>query len=95
MRPLEVTLSDESTVVITRSFDAPRDLVFECHTNPNLVRRWMLGPPGWSMPICEIDLRVGGRYRFVWASPEGGEMGMGGTFYEVQRPEGYARSPSR
>ena len=43
-----------------------RELVFEAWTRPALVRRWLLGPSGWSMPVCEIDLRIGGRYQFVW-----------------------------
>jgi uncharacterized protein YndB with AHSA1/START domain len=90
MNPAQVSMSGERTVVITRGFDAPRALVFECHTRPALVRRWLLGPPGWTMPVCEIDLRVGGKYRFVWAHPEHGEMGMGGTYREVVRPERYA-----
>jgi uncharacterized protein YndB with AHSA1/START domain len=46
-------------------FNAPRELVWDCHTKPELVKRWMLGPPGWSMPVCEIDLRVGGAYRYA------------------------------
>ena len=50
-------------LVITRSFNAPRDLVVKANTQPEYVRRWLLGPPGWEMPVCEMDLRVGGRYR--------------------------------
>ena len=73
--------------MITRSFDAPRALVFDCHTRPELVRRWLLGPPGWTMPVCDIDLSVGGRYRYVWRGPNGEEMGMGGVFREIVRPE--------
>ncbi|MDQ3315459.1 MAG: SRPBCC family protein [Verrucomicrobiota bacterium] len=71
---------------MTRVFDAPRDLVFDALTKPDLVKRWLLGPPGWSMPVCEIDLKVGGKYRYVWRNEDGREMGMGGTYREIVRP---------
>ena len=88
--PLSVTTPSDREIVIARRFDAPRPLVFDCHTKPELVRRWMLGPPGWTMPVCEIDLRVGGYYRYVWRSPEGNDMGMKGRFREIARPEMFA-----
>jgi uncharacterized protein YndB with AHSA1/START domain len=73
---------------LTRVFDAPRRLVFEAHTKPELVKRWLLGPDGWSMPVCDIDLRVGGRYRYVWRRDrDGTEMGMGGVYREIVVPE--------
>jgi len=62
---LSVTTPTDREIVIRRTFNAPRRLVFDAHTRPELVRRWLLGPPGWTMPVCEIDLRVGGRYRCV------------------------------
>ena len=86
IRPLTIATPTDTEVVITRDFDAPRDLVFDCHTKPALVRRWLLGPPGWTMPVCDIDLRVGGRYRYVWRSADGTEMGMGGIYREIVRP---------
>lgn len=85
--PLQIATPSEREVVITRRFAAPPELVFDCHTRADLVRRWLLGPPGWTMPVCEIDLRVGGRYRYVWRSPDGQDMGMGGTFRDIARPE--------
>ncbi len=75
-------------IVVERDFNAPRQLVFDAFTKPELVRRWLLGPDGWTMPVCEIDLRVGGAYRYVWRKESTGmEMGMGGVFREVARPE--------
>jgi uncharacterized protein YndB with AHSA1/START domain len=71
----------------TRVFDAPRRLVFEVHTNPEHVRNWMLGPDGWTMPVCEIDLRPGGAWHFVWRRADGTEMGMRGVYKEVVPPE--------
>lgn len=85
--PLDVTLPSDREIVITRRFDAPPALVFDCHTAPALVQRWMLGPPGWTMPVCDIDLRVGGDYRYRWRSEAGDkEFGISGTFREIDPP---------
>ena len=87
MKPLTVELRGEQEVVVTRGFDAPRDLVWECHTKPELVKRWMLGPPGWTMPVCEIDFRVGGKYLHTWRHPSQGEFSMSGIYREIAQPE--------
>jgi len=85
---LKLNTPGDRKIVMTRSFDAPRKLVFEAFTKPELVKRWLLGPDGWSMPVCEIDLRAGGRYRYVWRRDrDGHEMGMGGIYREVVAPE--------
>src|SRR6266581_8888368 len=84
---LKLTTRGDREIVMTRVFDAPRSLVFEAFTKPELVKRWLLGPEGWSMPVCEIDLRVGGKYRYVWRHVKGHEMGMGGVFREIVPPE--------
>lgn len=84
---LKVTTPTEREVVMTRAFDAPRSLVFDALTQPELVQRWLLGPPGWTMPVCQIDLRVGGAYRYVWRKAGEKDMGMGGVFREIVRPE--------
>lgn len=84
---LKLITSGEREIVMTRSFDAPRTLVWEAMTKPELIRRWLLGPDGWSMPVCEVDLRVGGKYRYVWRRDSNGEeMGMGGEFREIVAP---------
>src|SRR5262249_17199269 len=84
---LTITTSGDREIVLTRVFDAPRRLVFDAMTKPELVKRWLLGPPGWSMVVCDIDLRVGGAYRYVWRHVDGKEMGMGGIHREVVPPE--------
>src|SRR5215813_14424713 len=85
---LEVAARGEREIVMTRVLNAPRHLVFDAFTKPELVGRWLLGPDGWSMPVCEIDLRVGGKYRYVWKNDKDGmEMGMGGEFREIVVPE--------
>jgi uncharacterized protein YndB with AHSA1/START domain len=84
---LKVTTPSDREIVMTRDFNAPRQLVFDCWTKPELVRRWLLGPAGWSMPVCRIDLRVGGAYRFEWRHILNGyEMAMGGIYREITPP---------
>ena len=84
---MEVTTPTETTVMVRRTFDAPAQLVFDAHTKPELIQRWLLGPPGWSMPICEVDLRVGGKYHFHWKADDGSfEFGSRGVFQEIKAP---------
>jgi uncharacterized protein YndB with AHSA1/START domain len=73
-------------IVITRVFDAPRRLVFEALTNPEHVPNWY-GPRGWTLPVCQIDFRPGGTWRFVLRGPQGREMGMRGVYQEIAPPE--------
>ena len=83
----QVTLPSEREVKVTRSFKAPRTLVYKAYTEPQLVQRWLLGPPGWSMPVCEMDVRVGGTFRWRWRNDEdGSEFGFRGTYRELQPP---------
>jgi uncharacterized protein YndB with AHSA1/START domain len=85
MDKAQVTLLGDREVKVTRSFRAPRALVYRAYTEPDVLRRWLLGPPGWSMPVCEMDVRAGGRFRWRWRSDEdGSEFGFSGTFREVQ-----------
>jgi uncharacterized protein YndB with AHSA1/START domain len=81
------TTPSDREIVMTRVVDAPRRLVFEAWTNPEHVPHWLLGPEGWTMPVCEIDLRVGGAWRYVWRKEDGAEMAMSGIYREVVRPE--------
>jgi len=83
-----ITAHGNREILVTRLFDAPRRLVFDAYTKPELIKQWLLGPDGWSMPVCKVDLRVGGKYRYVWKSDaDGREMGMGGIYREVVPPE--------
>jgi uncharacterized protein YndB with AHSA1/START domain len=86
-RKLKLTTPSDCEIAFTRAFDAPRQLVFDAFTKPAMVRRWLLGPDGWTMPVCKMDLRVGGKYRWVWRHADGREMGMGGVYREVAPPE--------
>ena len=80
------TTPSDREVAMTRTFDAPRRLVFEAWTRPEHVRQWMLGPAGWTMPVCEIDLRLGGEWHFVWRKANGSEMDMRGRYTAVAPP---------
>ncbi|NVD40091.1 SRPBCC family protein [Ensifer sp. HO-A22] len=84
---LVVTAHGDREIRIIRTFDAPRRLVFDAFTKPALVKRWLTGPDGWSLPVCEIDLKPGGTFRYVWKNTEGTEMGMGGTYREIDAPD--------
>jgi uncharacterized protein YndB with AHSA1/START domain len=84
---LTVTTPSDREIALTRVFDAPRHLVFEAYTKPELLKRWLGVHGGWSWAVCEVDLKVGGAYRYVWRGPDGAEMGMGGVFREVVVPE--------
>jgi uncharacterized protein YndB with AHSA1/START domain len=80
---LKIAPLGEREIVMTRVFDAPRNAVFEAFTKPELIKRWLLGPPGWSMVVCDVDLRIGGGYRYVWRHTNGDEMGMRGTYRDI------------
>ena len=83
----QVSLPSDREVLVTRSFHAERELVWEAYTTPELVKRWLLGPPGWTMPVCEMDVRPGGTFRWLWRSEEDGkQFGFHGRFTEVERP---------
>lgn len=84
MKPAEASLPSDTEVLVTRSFDAPVGLVWRAYVEPDLMRRWCSGLPGWSMPVCEMDIRVGGRYRWRWRSDDNAqEFGFTGEVLDV------------
>lgn len=83
----QVTLPSERAVEVRRTFRAPRSLVYDAYTKPELLTRWLLGPEGWTMPVCEMDVREGGRFSWRWRSDaDGSEFGFHGEFVEVAPP---------
>ena len=84
---LQVSTPSDREIAMTRVFDAPRSMVFDAWTKPELLTRWLGVRGGWTFAICQVDLRVGGSYRFVWRGPNGAEMGMGGVYREVMPPD--------
>ena len=83
---LKVTTPSDREIVLTRVFNAPRQLVWDAFTKPELLKRWF-GPRGWSLVVCEVDLRVGGGFRFMLRGPGGQNMGMSGVYREIAAPE--------
>jgi uncharacterized protein YndB with AHSA1/START domain len=83
----QFTTPSDLEFAMTRVFDAPRQLVFDACTKPEHLPHWMLGPDGWTMPVCEVDLRPGGAWHYVWRRSDGTEMGMRGVYREVTPPE--------
>ena len=84
----EVTLLSDTEVRVTRRFNAPRKLVYKAYTTPALLKRWMVGSPGWSFPVCEMDLREGGSFVWRWQNDEDGkQFGFHGEFLEIEPPK--------
>jgi uncharacterized protein YndB with AHSA1/START domain len=83
---LKVTTPTDREIVMTRVFDAPRQMVFDAFSKPELLKRWF-GPRGWSLVVCEVDFKVGGGFRFVLRGPDGRDMGMRGVYREIAAPE--------
>ena len=81
------TTPSDTELLIARVFDAPRKLVFDAWTSPKHVPQWLLGPEVWTMPVCEVDLRPGGSWRYIWRKGNGTEMEMTGKYREVAPPE--------
>jgi len=91
---LRVTTPTDREIVMVRVFDAPRTMVWDAMCAPDLLKRWLLGPPGWSMVVCENDVRVGGAFRHLWRGHDGTEMAMRGAYREVVPPERAVRTES-
>lgn len=84
MSKLTVKTEGDQHVVVTRRFDAPPELVYRAHTEPALIQQWMLGPEGWTMPVCINEARPGGRIRFEWSDGKGGGFYLTGEVLEVE-----------
>lgn len=84
MKPAEAGLPSDTEVLVKRSFDAPATLVWRAYMEPDLLRLWCTGPPNWSMPVCDMDMRAGGEYKWRWRNDEDGmEFGFTGEVLEV------------
>jgi uncharacterized protein YndB with AHSA1/START domain len=88
------TTPSDREVVVTRVVNAPRRLVFAAWTEPRHLQRWLTGPEGWTMPVCEIDLRPGGRWRYVYRKASGKEMTLTGSVLEVVPPDRFVTTES-
>jgi uncharacterized protein YndB with AHSA1/START domain len=91
-KTLKVEVLNDLEVRMTRDFDAPRPRVWETMAKPDLLKRWLFGPPGWEMTVCEDDPRVGGAFRWSWSGPDGADLTMTGVYHEVVPPERSVRT---
>jgi uncharacterized protein YndB with AHSA1/START domain len=83
MPKLTLRTDGETDVIVTRWFAAPPEAVFKAHTDPKLVQQWMLGPQGWTMPVCINEARPGGKIRYEWSNGKGGGFHLTGEFIEL------------
>src|SRR5579862_976640 len=91
-RSPEVTTPSEREIVVAHVFDSPRDAVFDAFTKPELITRWMFGPQGWSMPVCDVDLQIGGTFRYAWHNDADAlEFGVDGVYLDIARPDRIVR----
>jgi uncharacterized protein YndB with AHSA1/START domain len=84
---MTIAARGDREIFITRMFDASSQLVYDAMTKPDLMKRWLFGPDGWELAVCEVDLRPGGMFRYVWRhAARDTDMGMGGIFLELDAP---------
>jgi uncharacterized protein YndB with AHSA1/START domain len=86
MSNLTLKTEGEKHLVVTRHFAAPPGALYRAHTDPTLVQRWLLGPEGWTMPVCQMDPRPGGKIRYEWAHVKGGGFYLTGEWVELDPP---------
>jgi uncharacterized protein YndB with AHSA1/START domain len=84
MNKLTLNTEGETNVVVTRRFAAPPEHVYRAHTDPALVQTWMLGPDGWTMPVCICEARPHGKIRYEWSNGKGGGFYLTGEFLELE-----------
>jgi uncharacterized protein YndB with AHSA1/START domain len=84
MSKLTLKTEGDTHVIVTRRFAAPPEAVYRAHTDPTIVQKWMLGPEGWTMPVCQSDLRPGGKIRYEWKHPNKGGFYLTGEFVELK-----------
>lgn len=84
MSKLTLKTEGDTHIIVTRHFAAPPEAVYRAHTDPNLVQKWLLGPEGWTMPVCQMNTRPGGCFRYEWANGKGQGFYITGEYLEVQ-----------
>ena len=83
MSKLELKTEGDTHIIVTRHFKAPPEAVYRAHTEPALLQKWLLGPSGWTMPVCINEARPGGRIRYEWADGNGGGFFLTGEYLEL------------
>jgi uncharacterized protein YndB with AHSA1/START domain len=83
MSKMTLTTEGDTHIVVTRHFAAPPEAVYRAHTEPALIQKWLLGPEGWTMPVCISEARPGGKIRYEWTNGKGGGFHLTGEFVEL------------
>src|SRR6188768_2816055 len=87
---LTLIAKGDDEIVVTRTFNAPRQMVFDAHTKPELLRRWFGVRNGWTFVVCDVDLRVGGSYCYRWRhEAKGMDLQFRGVYREITEPDGF------
>ena len=86
MPKLTMKTEGDRYIIVTRRFAAPPESVYRAHTDPKLLQKWLLGPEGWTMPVCVCDPRPGGKIRFEWTHAQHGGFHLTGEYLELQPP---------
>ena len=84
MSKLTLKTEGDTHIVVTRRFSAPPETVYRAHTDPKLIQQWLLGPDGWTMPVCINEARPGGKFRYEWANGKGQGFHITGEYLEMQ-----------
>jgi uncharacterized protein YndB with AHSA1/START domain len=83
MSKMTLKTEGDKHIVVTRRFAAPPELVYRAHTEPELIQKWLLGPDGWTMPVCINEAKPGGRIRYEWANDKGAGFSVTGEYVEL------------
>lgn len=86
MSKLSLHTEGDKYIVVTRRFAAPPEAVYRAHTEPELIQKWLLGPEGWTMPVCISEPRPGGKIRYEWTNGKGGAFSLTGEYLELEPP---------
>jgi uncharacterized protein YndB with AHSA1/START domain len=84
MTTLTMKTEGDTDIVVTRRFDAPPEAVYRAHTDPKLIQKWMLGPEGWTMPVCISEAKPGGKIRYEWTNDQGHSFYLTGEYLELE-----------
>lgn len=84
MSKMTLKTEGDKHIIVTRRFAASREAVYRAHTDPNLIQKWLLGPEGWSMPVCINEARPGGKFRYEWTNGKGRGFHVTGEYLELE-----------
>jgi uncharacterized protein YndB with AHSA1/START domain len=84
MTKLTLKTEGDTHVILTRRFSASPEAVYRAHTQPQIIQQWLLGPEGWTMPVCMVEPKAGGKFRYEWTNGKGAGFHITGEYLELQ-----------